>query len=99
FTDPLVADADLDTDDDGLTNVEEVDTYGTDYDNNDTDGDGYSDGDEVGNSTDPLDPLDHPTPVETSPGWFSTAMGIGDLALIAITIAVIVKFNKKRKHN
>jgi hypothetical protein len=47
---------DLDSDGDGLTDIEEVNTYGTDHTNPDTDGDGLSDGDEVNvYSTDPLD--------------------------------------------
>jgi len=43
-----------DTDGDGLTDGDEVNTYGTDPLNSDTDGDGISDGDEIANGTDPL---------------------------------------------
>src|SRR5690606_27119735 len=51
-TDPL----DADTDDDGLLDGEEVDTYGTDPLDADTDDDGLTDGDEVDTyGTDPLD--------------------------------------------
>ena len=47
---------DGDADGDGLTNGEEVGTYGTDPDDDDTDDDGLSDGEEVDTtSTDPLD--------------------------------------------
>lgn len=54
YTDPLVydsqesgiSDADVDLDDDGLTNIQEL-TYGTDPLNTDTDGDGLSDYDEI----------------------------------------------------
>ncbi len=46
-----------DTDGDGLTDCEEVETYGTDPGNPDTDGDGLSDGDEVHvHFTHPLNP-------------------------------------------
>ncbi|NQV90592.1 hypothetical protein HQ487_04290 [Candidatus Uhrbacteria bacterium] len=45
--------ADIDTDEDGLTDVEE-ETYGTDPENPDTDGDGYHDGEEVSTGHDPL---------------------------------------------
>ena len=55
--DPLVAgEQDVDTDYDGLTNLEEQ-LYGTDPLNADTDGDGLTDGEEVNIcGTDPLDP-------------------------------------------
>jgi uncharacterized repeat protein (TIGR01451 family) len=44
-----------DTDQDGLSDVEETGTYGTDPNNADTDGDGVEDGVEVGHGSDPLD--------------------------------------------
>ncbi len=44
-----------DSDQDGLTDEQETDTYGTDPNNPDTDGDGLSDGDEINTyQTDPL---------------------------------------------
>jgi hypothetical protein len=46
-------DPNLDSDNDGLTDVEEL-RIGTDLHNPDTDGDGYLDGDEVKNGFDPL---------------------------------------------
>lgn len=46
-------DANLDNDNDGLTNLEEY-TYGTDPNNPDTDNDGYSDKEEIDARTDPL---------------------------------------------
>lgn len=47
---------DADTDDDGLTDGQEVNTYLTDPGNPDTDGDGLNDGAEVAAGTNPLDP-------------------------------------------
>lgn len=49
-TSPISAD----TDDDGLTDVEELFIYNTNPSDNDTDDDGISDGDEIENGTDPL---------------------------------------------
>jgi len=47
-----------DSDNDGLTDMEEINTYGTDPNNIDTDGDGYVDGEEVENGFDPAVPGD-----------------------------------------
>ena len=44
---------DSDSDDDGLSDGDEVNAYGTDPNDADSDGDGLSDGDEVSNGTDP----------------------------------------------
>jgi hypothetical protein len=45
--DPLVSDIDKDTDEDGISNIEEVDLYHSNVENPDTDFDSLSDGDEV----------------------------------------------------
>lgn len=54
----------LDTDGDGLSDFDEINTYGTLVNNPDTDGDFISDGDEINNATgsssNPLDPLSFP---------------------------------------
>ena len=55
-TDPEIAD----TDNDGLSDGDEVNVYGTDPTTADSDGDGYSDGEEVESYTDPLTEADHP---------------------------------------
>ena len=52
--------ANLDCDSDGLSNGEEVDNYGTDPRNEDTDGDGYSDPIEIREGSDPTDPNSKP---------------------------------------
>lgn len=53
----------VDTDSDGLTDLEEV-MRGTDPRNNDSDGDGLLDGFEVDNGLDPLDPVDGASDVD-----------------------------------
>ena len=50
-----------DTDNDGLSDDDEVNIYETDPNNPDTDEDGVDDGDEIDAETDPLDPDDFPT--------------------------------------
>ena len=54
---------DKDTDEDGLTDTEEA-TYGTEIDNPDTDGDGYSDGSEVENGYNPAGEGELPITIE-----------------------------------
>lgn len=44
----------LDTDEDGIPDIQELSVYGTDPKNADTDGDGYSDGDEIKKGFSPL---------------------------------------------
>jgi hypothetical protein len=47
-------DVNIDTDEDGLADFEELNTYNTDPNKADTDGDGYSDGEEILKGSDPL---------------------------------------------
>jgi hypothetical protein len=62
-----------DTDADGLTDEEEINSIGTNPDYYDTDGDGFSDGDEINLGTNPLDPNDYPSPVTPTPTSTETA--------------------------
>jgi hypothetical protein len=52
---------DKDSDQDGVSDYDELFTYHTDPFNPDTDGDGFLDGDEVAHGFDPLNPNDHKT--------------------------------------
>jgi hypothetical protein len=70
------SDAELDFDNDGLTNLKEY-TYRTNPNKEDTDGDGASDKKEINKGTDPLDPLSKPKGI------------FGTLLLIFILIAVL----------
>jgi hypothetical protein len=72
-----------DQDGDGLLDVEEA-ALGTDPLNWDSDGDGFTDGDEVLLfGTDPLDALDPtPTPVPEPSRWLLLAAGLGCLVAV-----------------
>ncbi|MFA5792968.1 MAG: S-layer homology domain-containing protein [Candidatus Gracilibacteria bacterium] len=60
-------DEDLDFDQDGLSDYDEIHTYSTDPKNADTDDDGVNDGDEVTAGTDPLVADVVKTPISTTP--------------------------------
>jgi hypothetical protein len=90
---PLEDDSSFDPDNDGLINLAEYEN-GTNPHNSDTDGDGWTDGDEVLKYyTDPLDPDDYPI-IETSPA----VPGI-DIWLLVLTISFITLISiRKIKH-
>ena len=76
--------ADIDSDIDGLLNSQE-DTLGTDPNNDDSDGDGHTDGAEYQAGFDPLDPESHPyfgdyptKPCDPQPA--STGYAVGDIS-------------------
>ncbi len=80
-TDPTVTD----TDEDGLSDEDEVVVYDTDPTVVDTDGDGISDAAELEAGTDPLDPLD-PRIETTSVPEFGFREGLGILVIMALVI-------------
>jgi len=93
--DPLTDDADEDSDNDGLTNLEEY-NYGTDPNNSDTDADGYSDYEEIQNGSDPLDPNSHP--IQSTQSGLSTgailglSLGFGAVVLLGLGFFIFKKF-------
>jgi PKD repeat protein len=89
-TDP--SDAELDQDDDGLTNLEEFDhfidtgLYLNPW-NPDTDGDGFEDGEEVSKGYDPMDPFSHP---EATVTFLDISVSLLNLLLWLIGLVLIV---------
>ncbi len=74
---------DADSDDDGLTDGEEVNTTGTDPNKSDTDGDGFNDKEEIDLNTDPNDVTEYPLYVYfQGPGTINVD-GTGDFVLMA----------------
>lgn len=86
-----------DTDVDGVTDEAENTIYLTDPNNHDTDSDGYEDGYEIANATNPLDPNNSPLSIaqkipteepEVPMAWY-IARASGILAFILFSIVVI----------
>ena len=86
---PLINDANNDTDNDNLTNLEEY-IHRTDPNNHDSDNDGFFDGIEVNSGTDPNNPNDYPIENGIIPGY-----GIF-LLLSFIGISIITVSLKKK---
>ncbi|MFX1398771.1 MAG: PKD domain-containing protein [Promethearchaeota archaeon] len=85
-----------DFDGDGLTNEQEIDIYGTNATNRDTDGDEWDDKVEIDAGTDPLDPLDHPSKPGPSPSFWEILLQEGILipiigAIVSAFTGIIVK--------
>ncbi|MFH0979042.1 MAG: Ig-like domain-containing protein [Candidatus Woesearchaeota archaeon] len=72
------ADAIMDNDNDGLTNLEEY-NHLTDPSNSDTDYDGWTDKQEVDKGTDPLDPSSHPKSV-----WLTVLLAVLIICLFGV---------------
>jgi hypothetical protein len=81
--------ADRDTDDDALSDGDEVYTYGTDPNNPDTDGDGMNDGHEVAFGYNPLDP-----------GSWAEVPGITAIgfAMVVMCLGVWTYMSRRLKH-
>ncbi|HUT80380.1 MAG TPA: hypothetical protein VMZ29_04180 [Candidatus Bathyarchaeia archaeon] len=90
--DPLLANGQIDSDFDGLTNLEEY-YLGTDPRDKDTDGDGAEDGLEVLFNTDPFDPKSNPTKRRLIRLITSSSLV---LVLIIVGIYFSIKYFKKR---
>ena len=92
---PLVNDTMLDPDSDGLINILEY-QHNTNPQNSDTDGDGWSDGEEIEEDTDPLNPLDHPSPPPSPlggiPGYYIIIIIISIVGWISLALARKKKF-------
>lgn len=85
-----------DEDGDGLTNAEEIQVHGTNPLVSDTDGDTYSDGDEINAGSDPLNGNSIPASGGLDPMWMLLIVIIGILAVVAGLIVVKLKAKKNR---
>jgi len=91
-TDPLVVDRDLDTDGDGLSNVDEIDKYGTNPIIVDTDEAGLSDRDEIQQGTDPLK-SDQVGEFLTFNNVFIIMASLG----LGVTLRIVIRTRNNRK--
>jgi hypothetical protein len=94
---------DYDTDNDTLSDGDEIKIYNTNPTNPDTDGDGFNDGVEIENNTDPLDDQDYPTnkeikknPEPADIGIYLFLMIIVNIFLIFIIIFLILRIKRKK---
>ncbi|MHA1328248.1 MAG: FG-GAP-like repeat-containing protein [Promethearchaeota archaeon] len=82
---PLANNAANDTDGDKLTDLQEY-KYGTNPIVPDSDGDGFLDGEEILQNTDPLNPLDNPTS-----RTIMLSVGIASTSILIIVILLIIR--------
>jgi len=82
---------DPDDDNDGLSDDDEINVYGTNPMNADTDGDGYTDGQEVAAGTNPLNPNSYPfSTIPAMPLW-------GQVLLLALVLGLGMLYTARRR--
>ncbi|WP_455391512.1 fibronectin type III domain-containing protein, partial [[Eubacterium] cellulosolvens] len=83
-----------DSDNDNLTDGDEIKIYGTDANNPDTDDDGFNDGVEIANKTNPLDRNDYPKieEKEAKPGRSDDVFAYISVIILIITIIFLLSF-------
>ncbi|NHJ05345.1 MAG: hypothetical protein EAX90_11010, partial [Candidatus Heimdallarchaeota archaeon] len=91
-----------DSDSDGLSDGEEVNTHNTNPLDEDTDGDGFDDAEEIAAGTDPTDPDEYPvteTPIETiTPTGSGRFIGrLVSLTIVTSIALVIISLIERRK--
>jgi hypothetical protein len=85
----------LDSDNDGLTDNVEVNTYGTDPNDWDSDDDGFSDGEEIGQGTNPNDPNDYP--IQGGFPWLIIIIIVVVEIAVGITLFIILRKKPKKE--
>ncbi|MFX0097974.1 MAG: hypothetical protein ACFFCS_00215 [Candidatus Hodarchaeota archaeon] len=88
-----VLDASGDEDGDGLNNTQEVDGFGTDPFNPDTDSDGWTDKAEIDKHTDPLDPSSYP---EESNFWSDLVKSGLIIPIVGAIVSAVAGFAIKK---
>ncbi len=89
-----------DTDGDNLNDYYEISIYNTDPLDEDTDNDGYNDGDEIASGTDPNDPNNYPATSTTAPQISGFELYyVLLLLIIQIGILITIKMKKAMKIN